>query len=146
MRKFLYVVGTGLYGQTELFEPSDFVAVSAGVADAGKPVLLGADGKLDPSVLPQEDVIMVFNTVNTTTSPTPGTETTVTLVAIKRFEITNLGNKPVLLSYQSGESGTQYRTVRPNVPYWEHGIGGINLNLYIQSAGASQRLEIVTGA
>lgn len=47
-KKFLYVDANGLYVEptAAVYEPSDFVNASAGVGDAGKPMVLDAAGKL----------------------------------------------------------------------------------------------------
>lgn len=56
-RKFLYVDASGDYIEsTGAYETSDFVATSAGGADAGKPVKLDGTGKLDASLLDQSDI------------------------------------------------------------------------------------------
>lgn len=56
-RKFLYVDSNGDYVEsTGAYETSDFIATSAGGADAGKPIKLDASGKLDPSLYDQSDI------------------------------------------------------------------------------------------
>ena len=55
--KFIYVDANGDYTETAgAYESSDFVASSAGGADAGKPVKLDGTGKLDASLLDQSDI------------------------------------------------------------------------------------------
>jgi hypothetical protein len=55
-KKFIYVDVSGDYTESEGFESSDFVASSAGVGDAGKPIKTGIDGKIDGSFLDSGDV------------------------------------------------------------------------------------------
>jgi hypothetical protein len=56
-RKFLYVDANGDYIESAgAFETADFVATSAGGADAGKPILLDGTGKLDSSFLDLADI------------------------------------------------------------------------------------------
>jgi hypothetical protein len=56
-RKFLYVDSNGDYIEsTGAYETSDFIDSSAGGVDAGKPIVLDASGKLDPSFYDQSDI------------------------------------------------------------------------------------------
>ncbi len=56
-RKFIYVNADGDYQETPgAYEQSDFIAVSAGAADAGKPIVLDAAGLIDGSLI-DESVI-----------------------------------------------------------------------------------------
>lgn len=56
-RKFLYVDANGDYTESAgAYEVADFIATSAGGADAGKPIVLDASGKLDPSLIDQTDI------------------------------------------------------------------------------------------
>jgi len=56
-RKFLYVDANGDYIEsTGAFEASDFIDTSAGAGDAGKPVILDADGKIDSTMIDSTDV------------------------------------------------------------------------------------------
>ncbi len=56
-RKFVFVNADGDYQETPgAYEQSDFIAVSAGVADAGKPIVLDAAGLIDGSMI-DESVI-----------------------------------------------------------------------------------------
>lgn len=51
-RKALYVDANGDYTEsTGVFEASDHIDSSTGVADAGKPVILNSDGLIDPSMV-----------------------------------------------------------------------------------------------
>jgi hypothetical protein len=51
-QKFIFVNADGDYEEsTGAFESSDFINVSTGTADAGKPIVLDADGKVDDSMI-----------------------------------------------------------------------------------------------
>lgn len=58
MRKVLYVDNlTGDYVDgAEVFETADYVQTSAGAADAGKPIVLDADGQIDASMINDADI------------------------------------------------------------------------------------------
>lgn len=56
-RKFLYVDANGDYLESAgAFETSDFINSSAGGADAGKPVVLDASGKIDATMIDDADI------------------------------------------------------------------------------------------
>lgn len=56
-KKFLYVDANGDYTETPgAYESSDFIATSAGGADAGKPIVLDGTGKLDASLIDLSDI------------------------------------------------------------------------------------------
>lgn len=56
-QKFLYVdTSSGAYFESESFESSDFINSSAGAADAGKPIVLDADGNIDASMINPADI------------------------------------------------------------------------------------------
>lgn len=55
-KEFLYVDSSGAYFESDAFESSDFINTSAGAADAGKPIVLGADGYIDGSMLDPFDL------------------------------------------------------------------------------------------
>ena len=56
-RKFIFVNGDGDYEETQgAFEQSDFINSSAGAADAGRPVVLDAGGRLDGSFIDDSDI------------------------------------------------------------------------------------------
>lgn len=48
-KKYLYVGADGLYTESLAYETIDHIALSAGVGDAGKPIVLDSRGKFDPS-------------------------------------------------------------------------------------------------
>lgn len=51
-RKAIFVDASGDYEEsTGMFETSDYIDASTGVADAAKPIVLNADGKIDPSMI-----------------------------------------------------------------------------------------------
>jgi hypothetical protein len=51
-QKFIFVNTDGDYEESAgAYEVSDFINVSAGTADAGKPIILDADGKIDDSMI-----------------------------------------------------------------------------------------------
>ena len=51
-KKFIFVNPDGDYQETPgAFEEADFVNASAGVGDAGKPIVLNAAGEIDSSML-----------------------------------------------------------------------------------------------
>lgn len=51
-RKFVYVDAEGFYVESAgAYEESDFINTSAGVGDAGKPIVLDAAGKIDNSMI-----------------------------------------------------------------------------------------------
>lgn len=50
-KKFYYLDASGFVTEAEAFESVDYVSSSAGVADAGKPVVLDAAGKFDASLI-----------------------------------------------------------------------------------------------
>ena len=51
-KKFIFVDSNGDYCESPgAYEESDFINSSAGVADAGKPIVLDASGKIDPSMI-----------------------------------------------------------------------------------------------
>jgi hypothetical protein len=83
---------------------------------------------------------------NTTaiTSATPGTETSVALVAVKRFRITNRGNAILKYSFLPTESGSNYASLYPNGTAEEDGILSVNVTIYMQSPNPSQRVELVS--
>lgn len=86
-RKTLYVDANGDYIEsTGMFETSDYINTSAGVADAGKPVVLNADGKIDPTMisfdsLSWKEPVRVSSTANVNISSAPATIDGVTLTS-----------------------------------------------------------------
>lgn len=50
-KKFYYLDASGFVTEADAFESVDYVNSSAGVTDAGKPVVLDASGKFDPSLI-----------------------------------------------------------------------------------------------
>jgi len=51
-RKFIYVNTDGDYQESPgAYEQTDFISISAGSADAGKPIVLDADGKIDDTMI-----------------------------------------------------------------------------------------------
>lgn len=70
-RKFLYVDLSGDYTESlGAFETSDFISVSAGVTDAGKPIKTNASGVIDIAFVPTSgiDHNQLLNTHNLTTN------------------------------------------------------------------------------
>jgi hypothetical protein len=56
-KKFLFTDANGDYEETPgAYEISDHINVSTGVSDAGKPIVLDATGKIDPSMLDFGDI------------------------------------------------------------------------------------------
>lgn len=56
-KQFIFVDSNGDYEESAgAYEQSDFINSSAGVADAGKPIVLDAAGKIDPSMLDFGDI------------------------------------------------------------------------------------------
>lgn len=55
-QKFLFVDANGDYTEANGYETSDFVSSSAGVGNAGDPIVLDAGGKLDASFLDLTDI------------------------------------------------------------------------------------------
>ena len=56
-RKFIFVNTDGDYQETPgAYEQSDFINVSTGVTDAGKPIVLDATGLIDPSMIDESDL------------------------------------------------------------------------------------------
>lgn len=56
-KKFLFTNASGFYEETPgAYEESDFINVSAGAADAGKPIVLDADGNIDASMINDADI------------------------------------------------------------------------------------------
>ena len=56
-KKVLYVDPTsGFYTEATVYETSDHVSVSAGAADAGKPIVLDAGGLIDASMIDDSDI------------------------------------------------------------------------------------------
>ena len=52
IRKALFVDASGDYEEsTGMYETGDFINSSTGVADAGKPIVLDSEGKIDPSMI-----------------------------------------------------------------------------------------------
>lgn len=52
IRKAIFVDANGDYEEsTGMYETSDYINTSTGVADAGKPIVLNADGQIDPSMI-----------------------------------------------------------------------------------------------
>lgn len=70
-RKTLYVDANGDYIESAgMYETSDFINTSSGAGDAGKPVVLNADGKIDPTMvsfnsLSWKEPVRVASTANT---------------------------------------------------------------------------------
>lgn len=55
-QKYLYVDANGDYTEANGYETSDFINVSAGAGDAGKPIVLDAGGKIDESMIEDGDI------------------------------------------------------------------------------------------
>ena len=56
-KSFLYVDNaSGAYFESNAYETGDFINSSAGVGDAGKPIVLDAGGKLDASFIDPYDI------------------------------------------------------------------------------------------
>lgn len=56
-KKFIYVNTAAEYEESPgAFEETDFLSTSAGAGDAGKPIVLDADGKIDASMIDSADV------------------------------------------------------------------------------------------
>jgi len=56
-RKFLFVDADGNYQESAgAYETADFINTSAGAGDAGKPIVLDADGKIDATMLDAGDI------------------------------------------------------------------------------------------
>lgn len=55
-KKFLYADSNGVYTEANSYETSDFINSSAGAADAGKPIVLDANGLIDGSMIDSGDV------------------------------------------------------------------------------------------
>ena len=52
IRKAIFVDASGDYEEsTGMYETGDFINNSTGVADAGKPIVLDSEGKIDPSMI-----------------------------------------------------------------------------------------------
>lgn len=57
IRKFIFVDASGDYTESAgAYETADFIVTSAGGADAGKPIVLDASGKLDASLIDLSDI------------------------------------------------------------------------------------------
>jgi len=57
VRKPIFVESSGLYSESSgMYETSDFINTSAGAADAGKPIVLDADGHIDASMINDGDI------------------------------------------------------------------------------------------
>lgn len=50
-KKFVFVDANGDYTEASAYEIADHINVSTGVADAGKPIVLDSNGKIDPSMI-----------------------------------------------------------------------------------------------
>ena len=50
-QNFLFTDANGDYTEAVGFETADHIDSSTGVADAGKPIILNADGKIDPTMI-----------------------------------------------------------------------------------------------
>lgn len=56
-KKFLFVDATGAYEESAgAYEVADHIDTSAGAADAGKPIVLDADGNIDASMINDADI------------------------------------------------------------------------------------------
>ena len=55
-QKFVYVNADGYREEGEAYELTDYVSSSAGVADAGKPIVLDAAGHIDASMINDADI------------------------------------------------------------------------------------------
>lgn len=83
--------------------------------------------------------------LNPVTDPVPGTETSFSTGVIKRFYIENRGGFLVKISYVMGQSGTIFKSILPTGGFYsEDGLDDVTITFYMQSAGASQRLEVTT--
>lgn len=52
IRKAIFVDANGDYEETTgVYETADYISTSTGVADAGKPIVLDAEGKIDPTMI-----------------------------------------------------------------------------------------------
>jgi len=55
-KKFIYVDASGDYTEATGYETSEFINVSTGAPDAGKPIVLDSTGKIDASMIDQGDI------------------------------------------------------------------------------------------
>lgn len=55
-KEFIFVDSNGFYTEAEGYETSDFINTSAGAADAGKPIVLDADGNIDATMINDADI------------------------------------------------------------------------------------------
>lgn len=61
-KKFIFVESDGFYTESQgAFEQADHISASAGAADAGKPIILDVDGKLDPSFFDETDLEAILD-------------------------------------------------------------------------------------
>jgi hypothetical protein len=88
----------------------------------------------------------VTTPLNTTimTDPTPSTETSFSLVGVKRYRMTNRGNAILRYAFASGGTSTNYATLYPNGTVEELDIISPAVTIYIQSPSPSQRIEVVS--
>lgn len=78
--------------------------------------------------------------LNTSTAPFPNVETSFTLLQIKQFDIINRGTDVVKLKFAAGGD---YITLSPKDSYREEDIQTQDITFYVESASASQRLEVI---
>jgi hypothetical protein len=88
----------------------------------------------------------VKNPVNTTvlTDPVSDTETSFSLLAVKRYRMVNRGSVAIKYAYLVTQSGTNYSTIPPGGSHEEDNIDDQNITIYIQAPAPSQRLEVVS--
>lgn len=66
-KRFVHVNTDGTYEESTGFESIDFITISTGPSDAGKPVLLNSSGLVDSSmsssdaIMVNDDFIMLLN-------------------------------------------------------------------------------------
>lgn len=77
-KKFIYVNTDGLQEESAgAYEESDFISSSAGAGDAGKPVVLDGDGKIDATMIDSNDIdesVLDHNSLNNLTVGDPHTQ------------------------------------------------------------------------
>lgn len=81
-------------------------------------------------------------TIYNVSAPTAGTEYSQTLSTnVKKFTIRCRDNAKTQLAFESGESGTNYITIRPGTVYSEESLGFTGV-LYFQTNKNTQTIEI----
>jgi hypothetical protein len=87
-------------------------------------------------------------TIDNVSAPVAGTEYSYALPAsTKRFMLQNRGIGKIQLSYNAGDTGTNYLTVTPGNSLSEENIDPTaSITLYFQTDKASQIIEVVSWA